>query len=285
MTTPRLALTGARGRLAPGLKAALEDAGARVTAFSRTADASHHPLERLTDPEVLAKFEAILHLGWSSVPLVSERNPGQEEREDMPFLRAMAEAAGAMSSPPRLIFFSTAAVYGDTPVHPATEESPCVPLGRYAEAKLRAETIVAAVPRSCILRVTNVFGSLSTAKPQGIIPLLYRACHEGSPVTIWGDGSATKDYLHGDDLAAAVVAVALKPVSGIYNVASGHSLSLHEIIDLVETASGRRLVRSHAEHFPWDVSYSVVSPARLTVATGWRARHNPVDSIRRMMKE
>lgn len=265
--------------------AAAVQAGYEVVPFSRTADGSRRELATLADPAVLGEFAAVLHLGWSSVPLLSEQNPGQEEREDFGFLRALTTAAATLDRPPRIVFFSTAAVYGNTNLRPATEETLPAPLGRYAAAKLEAERIVSAIPRSCILRVTNVFGPLSTEKPQGIIPLLYRACHSGEPVKIWGDGSATKDYLHAEDLAGAVTAVLRGGVEGIVNVASGHSLSLHEIIALVEEVSRRPLLREHVAHFPWDVEYSVVSPARLTVATGWRAAHNPVESIRRMMIE
>jgi UDP-glucose 4-epimerase len=285
MKGKRIAVTGARGRLAPGLIHVVSRDGGEVVPFSRTPDTVRRGLSTLADPAVLGEFDAVLHLGWSSVPLVSEEKPGIEEREDFVFLRQLAAAAQALKEPPRIVFFSTAAVYGNTRRHPATEECPCEPLGRYAAAKLAAEEIVSAAPRSCILRVTNVFGPLSTEKPQGIIPLLYRACHVGSPVKIWGDGSATKDYLHAEDFAEAVAAVLRADLSGIYNVASGHSLSLTEIVDLVETASRRKLVREHVAHFPWDVEYSVVSPARLTVAAGWRAAHNPVDSIRQMMAE
>ncbi len=279
----KIAVTGARGRLAPVLMTAVSHKGCEVVPFSRTPDASRRALASLTDPAVLGEFAAVLHLGWSSVPWLSEQNPGMEEREDFGFLRALASAASSLARPPRILFFSTAAVYGNTKRHPATEETPPAPLGRYASAKLAAERMVGSLPGSCILRVTNVFGPLSTEKPQGIIPLLYRACHTGEPVKIWGDGQATKDYLHVDDLGGAVAAVLRAGVEGVVNVASGHSLSLHEIIALVEAASGRKLVREHVAHYPWDVEYSVVSPARMTLAAGWRAAHNPVDSIREMM--
>jgi UDP-glucose 4-epimerase len=285
MKGKRIAVTGARGRLAPGVMAVVGKDGAEVTRFSRTPDATHRELSSLADPAVLAEFDAVLHLGWSTVPLLSEQNPGIEEREDFVFLRRLAAAAQQMRKLPQIVFFSTAAVYGNTPKHPATEESACEPLGRYAKAKLEAETIITSIPRSCILRVTNVFGPLSTEKPQGVIPLLYRACHVGSPFTIWGDGTATKDYLHAEDLAEGVAAALRAKLSGIYNVASGHSLSLLEIIGLVESASRRKLVREHVAHYPWDVEYSVVSSASLTVASGWRPLHNPVESIRQMMAE
>jgi UDP-glucose 4-epimerase len=285
MNGGRVAITGARGRLAPVLSACLAAAGVAVTGFSRRGGEGFSPLDALTDPAVLAGFDAVLHLGWSSVPLVSEQNPGQEEREDFPFLRRLVAARQGLAAGPLVVFFSTAAVYGNTRPHPATEQTPCAPLGRYAAAKAAAETLVLAQPGTCVLRISNVFGPLSTDKPQGIIPLLYRACHSGEPVKIWGDGTATKDYLHVDDLAAAVEAVLRHRLTGISNVASGWSLSLREIIHLVEAATGRRLAREHVAHYPWDVEYSAISPALLTTATGWRPAHHPGESIRQMMRD
>jgi UDP-glucose 4-epimerase len=281
----RVAMTGARGRLAPALRARLGAAGGEVTVFSRSADATIQPLDSLAFPAVLGRFDAVLHLGWSSVPLISEQNPGQEQREDFPFLERLAAAAGQLATPPQMVFFSTAAVYGNTGTHPATEGSPCAPRGRYAAAKQAAEQILRPIPGACVLRVSNVFGPLATNKPQGIIPLFYQACYSGQQVTIWGDGSATKDYLHVEDFAAAVEAALRHRLAGIYNVASGCSLSLREIIALVETASGHQLARTFGDPYPWDVAYSVVSPALLTTATGWQPVHHPGESIREMMRD
>ena len=277
----RIAITGARGRLAPAIVAALREHA--VWEFSRIASGRFFDVQTLPDARQLENFDAVLHLGWSTLPLLSEQNPGIEEREDLPFARRLAEAAASMPVPPQVVFFSTAAIYGNTGSEPATEDSPCRPLGRYAAMKAEAERIISRIPGACILRITNVFGSLVADKPQGIVPRLYKACHGGEPVTIWGDGSATKDYLHEDDLAEAVSLAVGARLAGTYNVASGHSLSLRELITLVEKATGRSLARTHAPHFPWDVEYSAVSAAHLTAATDWRPLHNPTRSILELM--
>ena len=97
----------------------------------------------LTEPRTLADFDAVLHLGWSTVPLTSEEMPGLEQATDLPLLQDILDACAAVRRPPHLVFFSTAAVYGNTNVS-ATEETPCNPLGCYARAKLLAEEIMRA---------------------------------------------------------------------------------------------------------------------------------------------
>ena len=276
-----IAITGARGRLAPSLIRALK--GCHITPFSRTPAKAVRDTREL--PRLLSDFDAVLHLGWSTMPLVSEQNPGAEEQADLPFVRELMQAASEQRHDPQVIFFSTAAVYGNTGPAPATEETPCRPLGRYAACKLAAEQILAGTPGACNLRITNVFGEFKSDKPQGIVPVLYRACHTGSPVTIWGDGAATKDYLYLDDLAEALRAVLELRLTGTYNVSSGKSLSLLEIIRLVEEATGRTLQRTHTAHYPWDVEFSAVSSDRLTRATGWRAAHDPASTISAIMAD
>lgn len=284
MNTQRLAITGARGRLAPGLMRALSALEYEITAFSRTADSDFQSLHTLTEPEILGRFDAIIHLAWSTVPLLSEENPRAEESRDLPLLRSLIEAQGKLARPPLLIFLSTAAVYGNTGDDPVTEAAECRPIGRYASAKLQAERLLAGSPSWCALRVTNVFGRLSlTETPQGIIPKLYAASHGGNPATIWGDGSATKDYLFESDFHAAIEAALRFRLRGTFNVSAGHSLSLREIVRLVENAVGRPLQLNHRPRYPWDVENSHVSSEKISQATGWRPQWNASVAIQTLM--
>ena len=234
-------------------------------------------------PSALEQFDAVLHLGWSSVPLLSEENPGIEEAEDFPFARAMAAAAASCASPPLLVFASSAAVYGNTGDSVADEGADCRPLGRYAAAKREAETILSTAPRLCVLRITNVFGAGGGAeRPQGIIPRLIEACRSGKEVTIWGDGSALKDYLAVGDLHEGLRRVLESGLTGVFNMASGHVLSVNELILLVESAVGARLLCVNTPHFEWDVACSRVSAAALRQRSGWSACIDPVHAIKQM---
>lgn len=281
----RIAITGGRGRLAPGLASYLVSVEHSVQTFSRSAGDGHRSLAELADPGILAEFDAVLHLGWSSVPAISEKDPGIEEREDLPFVRSLVSATSACAKPPRLFFFSTAAVYGNTGESPADEDRECRPLGRYAAAKLEAEWIVLCAPDSAVLRITNVFGaSCNLTRPQGVIPAVIAACRQGSAVTIWGDGNASKDYIAVGDLHAAVAALLLSARSGTFNVASGSVFSVNEIVSLVSEASGRPVRVERAPHFAWDVEEARISAARLRSATGWMPVIDPVSAISALVK-
>ena len=282
-TRQRIALTGGRGRLAPGLSAHLVGAGHDVVLFSREATGPYRDLEELRKPDVLASFDAILHLGWSTVPLVSEEKPGTEEKEDLPFVRDLVAAATQCPTPPRIVFFSSAAVYGDTGDTAATEETPCAPLGRYAAAKLQAEELFASCDNACVLRITNVFGTgCPLTRPQGIIPVLLRAARSGDKVHIWGDGSAAKDYLAAPDLHRAVQSVLSPDLCGVFNVSSGCSLSVNELVSLVEGSCGRKIEREYRPHYPWDVSMAKVSSTKLHDTTGWKAAIFPREFVRQI---
>ena len=281
----KIAITGGRGRLAPLIAADLKARGCNVTTFSRAQGDGHFDIARLTDPSLAATFDTIMHLAWSSVPLTSEQNPGGEELSDIPFLQTLLATLEKIPAAPHFIFFSTAAVYGNCD-HPASEEATCAPLGHYAAAKLQAENLIRGTGmQNCVLRISNVFGfSDHSPRPQGIIPRLCEAAHSGSPLTIWGDGTATKDYLFCADFFDAIGAVLDQRLTGTFNVASEQSLSLREIIALVELVAGKKLAVNETPHFPWDVERTLLSAKKLCAATGWRAGQDARAAIENLIR-
>ena len=81
-----------------------------------------------------------------------------------------------------------------------------------------------------------------------------------------------KDFLHVSDLCSAVESVALSEVSGLWNVASGSSLRLAELICKVENITGRKIERAYSDPCAWDVRNGRYSNRALTAATGWRPK-------------
>ena len=281
----RIAVTGGRGRLAEGLADQLYGAGHEAVLFSRSADGKFRDVSELKRADGLEMFDAVLHLAWSTVPILAEENPGIEERQDFPFARALVAAALQNARSPKLVFFSTAAVYGNTGDDAATEETPCRPLGRYAAGKLAAEKLFASSANACVLRITNVFGAgCPLTRPQGIIPVLHHAARHGGEVQIWGDGSAVKDYLAAPDLHRAVEAVLAADLRGVFNVSSGDSLSVNELVTLVEEATGRRIRRKHLARYPWDVSVAHISSEKLRHATEWSPAHLPREEVKALLR-
>ncbi len=214
-------------------------------------------------------------------------------------LEAMREAAV-----PRLIFSSTAAVYGDSAASGSllSEDLPKNPTSPYGDTKLAAERMIAAYCRAfgmtgLALRYFNAAG----ADPSGLIgeahdpethliPLAIRAAlGQGQPLKVFGDdfdtpdGSGVRDYIHVCDLADAHVAGLTPPIApGEYqavNVGTGKGCSVFEVIEQVEAALDRPVPRSLAPRRAGDPACLVADPSRAGSLLNWRPRMSNLVTI------
>jgi len=182
-------------------------------------------------------------------------------------------AAAAQAGARRLVLASSCAVYGDEPTMPKTEISPVAPASPYAESKLAGEKLCAEAKLPAVaLRFFNVYGPRQD--PRGpyaaAVPKFLEAARAGSPLTIFGDGHQTRDFVYVDDVTAALEHAALSPsLSGVYNVASGHSVSVLRLAELVLALTGLRSKIRHAPTRPGDLLHSSASIEKLR-ATGWK---------------
>jgi UDP-glucose 4-epimerase len=265
----KVGITGSRGRLAPLVLRHFQEQGAEVTQYSRVGGDGMLPLGEFfqNPPKGL-----LIHCAWSSVPITAEADPDAVFREDLPLLKQLVQSTADQGT--RIIFPSSGAVYGNTGHTPASELDAPSPLGSYAKAKTAAENFLLenAPSRTFILRATNLLGeSTDPKKPQGILPRLIDSAVNGSLVEIWGDGSATKDYIHCSDFLAGLESALNSGSPGIWNVGSGASYSLLEIIHIVESLAGKKVHLTHRSPFAWDVSYSKISVDKL-MGTGWHPK-------------
>jgi UDP-glucose 4-epimerase len=295
MSTPaaqpkRILVTGGRGRLA-ALVADHYRAPEHATAlYSRTVGPGFADLSRLLEPTHLAGADAVLHLAWSTLPATAEQSPGVEPQEDLSLLGKLLTALATVpaSERPLFVFFSSGgAVYGNAPGRPSREDDPCHPIGRYGAAKLAAEQLInAAAARhalACaILRIGNPYGyPVPSGRAQGVIPHAIRAAAEGRPLTLWGDGRARKDFLYYTDFLSALQEVTDRRLTGTYNLCSGESHSVREIIALVERHTGRTIATTATPAPAWDVQDSRLDPAKFIAATGWQPQVNLDEGVRR----
>lgn len=271
----KVAVTGARGRLAPHVAEAFSGPQNTVQRFSRQSGGGYLSYDDLGQPDVL------IHCAWSSVPLTAEEDPSRTEREDLPLIRQLIHQA------PRalFVFLSSGAVYGNTGSSPADESSPLNPLGAYARGKIAAEALVreATHGHCLILRTTNILGELlDPHKPQGVLPRLIHAAQTGASFSLWGDGNTVKDYLHVSDCVAAMRHLVNRKERGVFNVGSGRSTSLLELIALIQKLSGRTITTHKLPHYAWDVSHSQILVAKLAQA-GWSPRVDVEEAVRRCL--
>jgi UDP-glucose 4-epimerase len=209
--------------------------------------------------------------------------------------------AMARANVKRLVFSSTAAVYGDPPQSPIPEDSPFAPVSPYGESKAMVERILADLDRyrglrSVVLRYFNACGAEPEANlgerhdPEThLIPLLFRAAITGEPVLIFGDdyptpdGTCVRDYVHVSDLASAHVAALNHLMAGgsssQFNVGTGKGNTVLEALRAVEEISGRKVPYKIAPRRDGDSPSLVANSQKLQYALGWQPVRSDLHQI------
>lgn len=273
----RLHLTGGRGRLASLLAGDCRIRGHEVTLYSRTAGDGYRGWDELL-AQRFGRDDVVVHLAWSTLPATAEAAAGREFRDDLPRLEQMLEnwTRRAPEQRPHLIFFSSGgAVYGNAGAAPSREDDVCRPMGAYGRAKLAAEKIIERFVaehdlRSTVLRVSNPYGYLlPESRPQGLISHAIARALDGGELAVLGDGSARKDFIHHTDFLRAMDAIFMQRPRGTFNLCTGESKSVNEVIGLIERLMDRRIARRFAPAAAWDVSQSRLDGTRLREAIGW----------------
>lgn len=205
----------------------------------------------------------------------------------------------------RLVFSSTAAVYGQSagsPLDTLSEGLPKDPTSPYGDTKLACERMIASFCRAfqmsaVALRYFNAAGADASGligeahEPEThLIPLaIAAALGRGKPLTVFGndfetpDGSCLRDYIHVNDLAAAhVAALEVELAPGVFeaaNVGTGKGASVFEVIEAVERATGRPVPRSVGGRRAGDPPSLVANPGRALELLGWTAKCSSLDRI------
>lgn len=205
-------------------------------------------------------------------------------------LNAMIEA-----NVKRLVFSSTAAVYGLPAKSPITEEEPFAPVNPYGESKVMVEKILHWLDqfrelRSITLRYFNACGADPSTnlgeehEPEThLIPLLFRAVQTGHPITLFGDdyntpdGTCIRDYVHIVDLAEAHILAVERLLAGglsdTFNVGSGTGHSVLDVVRAVEQVTGRAVPRQMGPRREGDSPALVADSSKLKRTLGWRPQH------------
>ena len=238
---------------------------------------------------VLVGVDAVIHLAAMIEAGESMRAPAQYFADNtaatMTFLRSVVEAGVT-----RLVFSSTAAVFGNPSETPLTEDAVKEPTNVYGATKLAVEAELRwlarlEVLRSVALRYFNLAGATrdhgEDHHPEShLIPLvLAAAAGRRDGIAIFGtdydtpDGTCIRDYVHVADIAAAHVQ-ALEVIDDHWhldaNLGNGHGFSVREVIDTVRDVTGRDFdVREEARR-PGDPAVLVASSARARDVLGWR---------------
>jgi len=248
-------VTGGAGFIGSHVVAALHHRGAEVVVLDNfstglstnvpngTAVINGHAGDGDLLDELLPGCAGIFHL--AAVPSVqaSLDQPDAVHEDNLTATLALLEAA-RRHGVKRVVFSSSAAVYGDTDGEQAHEAMKPNPLSHYAVQKLASEYYCKVYARvygleTVCLRYFNIFGPRQRADSpySGAIARFLDAARAGRTATIFGDGSQTRDFCPVADVAAANVAAAILPADrvagGIFNIGSGNSISIREVLDAI----------------------------------------------------
>ncbi|WP_426225775.1 UDP-glucose 4-epimerase GalE [Pseudarthrobacter sp. DSP2-3-2b1] len=193
----------------------------------------------------------------------------------------------------KIVFSSSAAVYGTPAGEDVTEATPTFPESPYGETKLIGEWLIrdqvrAQGIKATSLRYFNVVGSgsprLYDSSPHNLFPLVLSALAEGRPAKIFGtdydtsDGTCVRDYVHVSDLALAHVAAARaldadSPLEPVYNLGSGTGVSVREIMETMAAVTGTDFPVELCDRRPGDPARIVANGDLAARDLGWKMRH------------
>jgi len=201
----------------------------------------------------------------------------------------------------RMVFSSSAAVYGNPASVPVTEDSPLLPESVYAETKAVMERFLASCDeigmRSVSLRYFNAAGASSDSSigedwsmSQNLVPLVMKAILGFSgPLNVFGndyptpDGTCIRDYIHVEDLADAHIKaldyLGQGGASLACNVGTGRGTSVLEVIDIAEQVSGRKVPYVIAKRRAGDPTSVYADPTLVRALLGWKATRDLRDII------
>jgi UDP-glucose 4-epimerase len=240
---------------------------------------------------VLPGTDVVLHIAGYIEVAESEANPDLYYRKNVDEPSVMLDAMRRLGVK-RLVFSSTAAVYGEPDTIPIPESAPTRPINVYGATKLAFERMIEAAEdagwlTAVRLRYFNVAGawpdgSLGEAhQPEShIVPrLLKAAAEDGARFTVYGDdyptpdGTCVRDYIHVVDLAAAHLAAVEHVVGGgagvVCNLGSGSGYSNLEVARACVAAVGREIPVDIGPRRPGDPAVLVAAIGRAREVLGW----------------
>ncbi|MCW4045319.1 MAG: SDR family NAD(P)-dependent oxidoreductase [Candidatus Bathyarchaeota archaeon] len=188
----------------------------------------------------------------------------------------------------KCVLASSAAVYGDANLLPINEECSLSPVSPYAASKVSAE-YYCKVFRRCyglgmvILRYFNVYGPRQKGGTySGVITRFLENALKGIPLTVYGDGNQTRDFIYVGDVAKATVSALESAHSDAetFNVCTGLPTSINEIAQIVKDVVGTNSKLTYSKPRSGDINASYGDPLKAEKAFGFRARIGLREGIR-----
>ncbi|MBM3139387.1 MAG: SDR family NAD(P)-dependent oxidoreductase [Chloroflexi bacterium] len=281
-------VTGGAGFIGGHLVAALAEAGDRVTSIDRerirrplppgveevTLDLRDHAALREAVAEAMPAV--VYHLAAQASVAISMREPREDIETNVLATVELARAAADAACRRFLFVSSGGALYGSPERLPAKETTAVAPQSVYGASKAAAELYLDVVSRQTglsvsVVRPANVYGPWQDPHGEaGVVAIFAQRMLRGEPVTIFGDGRQTRDYVYVGDVAAAIRAAAQAETAATCNVATGRETSTQQIFDALAGLTGYERQPVYGPERPGDVARIALDPSHARRAWGWR---------------
>ncbi len=226
---------------------------------------------------LVAKADAVFHLAAVAGIEACELDRKGSQQTNVVGTAAVFEAAQAVKIP--VVYASSAAVYGDNPHLPLGELTSPSPISAYGRDKLANEQCAReaweqhGVP-NVGLRFFNVYGPRQDPRSpySGVITKFIAALQSGKPITYFGDGEQTRDFIYvGDIVRLLMRALSYARGADVFNGCTGRQTGIKTLAEAIGRAMGKPVVSHQAAAKLGDIRYSCGDPARAKAALGFVA--------------
>jgi nucleoside-diphosphate-sugar epimerase len=273
----RCLITGGAGFIGSNVTAALLAAGHEVTVLDDLSSGFRKNLQadpRLTfvEGDVRDRKAVRRAMAGASWAFHLAASVGNKRSIDDPFHDAEVNVLGTLNvleevrraGAGRLVVSSSAGIFGELKTLPIREDHPVEPDTPYGSTKLCEEKLSLSYAKLygfgvVCLRYFNVYGPNQRFDAYGnVIPIFVFKLLRGEPLTIFGDGKQTRDFVNVRDVVQAnLKAAAADGVTGAFNIGSGTRISVNDLVRRIEAASGRRVAVGHGPPRAGDVRDSL----------------------------
>jgi nucleoside-diphosphate-sugar epimerase len=305
----KIAVTGGSGYIGSAIIDALKNSGAQILQVSRKDQPDTSDIVSLKGDiktkecwqEIVHNADIIFHLAGNTSVYAAANDPLESLQSTVLPVTQLISAAKERQHKPRVVFASTATIYGLNNSLPISEEISPQPVTLYdlhktfAEKELRFAT-QKNILEGVSLRLANVYGpssSRSAADDRGILNKITRMALQGQAIQLYGEGNYVRDYVHIDDVVKAFLIVgAVENVQGhSFNVATGKGTTVkdafHMVVDQVARVTGKKIsidnVAWPENADPIELRNFVAETAKFNNIGGWNSTIELEGGIRSMI--
>lgn len=227
-------------------------------------------------------FDAVVHCASRTKVVESMEKPELYRRVIVEGTRNVVRLAEEVHAQIVVNISTGGAIYGETQ-DCASEAVPVDPASNYGKFKAEAEKLVAeAEIPNITLRLANVYGPRQRQDLEGgVIAIFVGRWRKGEKLTVFGDGSAERDYMYVGDVVDAVLSAFAGKWKGVYNIGTGVATSVNELIDALSEILGPPAGIAKAPERPGEVQRSCVDASRAKRDGLWQPRTGLRDGLRR----